>query len=67
MNNSTKTRLIFMLDREFDKTFENIMNKKKLMDRTGNFKEIATLASEAAELEDYLETLLNMALKIMEV
>ena len=66
MKSSTKTRLILMLSREFDKTFENIMNKKAMMDRTGNFKEIATLASEATELEEYLETLFNMALEIME-
>ena len=49
------TRLILMLDREFDKTVESIANKKFLMSRTGDFREIATLASEAAELEEYLE------------
>jgi hypothetical protein len=61
------TRLILMLDREFDKTVGNIANKKALMERTGNFKEIATLASEAAELEEYLEVLFNMAQEILGV
>ena len=61
------TRLILMLDREFDKTVESIANKKFLMSRTGDFREIATLASEAAELEEYLETLFNMAQEILGV
>ena len=61
------TRLIIMLDREFDKTVESIANKKYLMDRTGDFREIAVLASEAAELEEYLETLFNMAQEILGV
>ena len=60
------TRLILMLDREFDKTVEEITYKKRLMERTGNFKRIAELASEAAELEAYLEVLFNMALEIVE-
>jgi hypothetical protein len=65
MNNTT--RLILMLDREFDKTVESIANKKALMERTGDFRMIAELASEAAELEDYLEILFGMAQEILGV
>jgi hypothetical protein len=61
------TRLILMLDREFDKTVESIINKKALMERTGDFREIATLAAEAAELEEYLGILFNMAQEILGV
>jgi hypothetical protein len=61
------TRLILMLDREFDKTVESIANKKKLMDRTSDFRSIAQYASEAAELEEYLEVLFNMAQEILGV
>ena len=61
------TRLILMLDREFDKTAESIANKKFLMNRTGDFREIAALASECAELKEYLETLFNMAQEILGV
>lgn len=60
------TRLILMLDREFDKTVESLANKKALIDRADSFKEVATLAAEALELEEYLETLFNMALEILE-
>ena len=61
------TRLILMLDREFDKTVTSIANKKALMERTGDFRRIAEYASEAAELEDYLEILFNMAQEILGV
>ena len=66
MNKFTKANLIMMLDQEFDKTLLAIADKKSKMESTGNFREIATLASEAAELEDYANTLFNMAQEILE-
>ncbi len=65
MDNSTKIRLIRMLDREFDKTIESIFNKQKLMERTRDSRAIAQYASAAAELEDYANTLFIMAQKIL--
>jgi hypothetical protein len=66
MNNSTKARLIMMLDREFDKTVVSIFNKQQLMDKSRSFHEKAKYAAEAAELESYLGTLLTMAEQILE-
>jgi hypothetical protein len=66
MTQANKVRIIFMLDREFDKTVTSIENKKALMRRTNDLRTIGKLASEAAEQEEYLEVLFNMALKAME-
>lgn len=66
MNNSTKVRLILMLDREFDETVASILNKQRLMDRSRSFQEKTKYAAEAAELEKYLGTLLTMAEQILE-
>ena len=66
MNNSTKTRLILMLDREFDNTIESIANKQQLMNTSFSYREKAEYAAQAAELEAYAETLLNIALQVLE-
>jgi hypothetical protein len=66
MKDSVKTKLILMLDREFDKTIDSIATKSALMDRSRSFTQKAQYAQEAAELEEYASVLFNLAQQILE-
>jgi hypothetical protein len=67
MNDFTVTNLIVMLDREFEKTIEKITRNDQKLEQTGDYREIAKIASENAELSDYANTLFELAQQVLGV
>ena len=66
MTDTTKAMLIQMLDREFDRTLESIARKNRLIESSRSFAQKARYANEAVELEDYANTLYNLAQAVLE-
>lgn len=66
MKGSIKTRVILMLDHEFEKTVDDLVNIKKQIQQTNDFRMIAALAIKAAELEDYADVLLGQMQEVLE-
>ena len=66
MDNFIKTKLITLLDQEFDKTVANIAGIQKLVDRSKSFTEKAKHVARQAQYEEYANTLYNLAQQILE-
>ena len=66
MNSFIKTELITLLGQEFDKTVVSIANVQKLVDRSRSFTEKAKHVARQAQLEEYANTLYNLAQQILE-
>lgn len=66
MDSFIKTKLIIMLEQEFDKTVANITNIQKLVDRSKSFTEKAKHVVRQAQYEEYANTLFNLAQQILE-
>lgn len=66
MNNFIKTKLITLLDQEFDKTVASIANIQKLVDRSKSFTEKAKYVARQAQHEEYANTLFALAQQILE-
>jgi hypothetical protein len=65
MNGFTTINLILTLDQAFDKTIANIARNAQKLANTSDYREIAEIASENAELSEYANSLFVLAQKII--
>jgi hypothetical protein len=68
MNGTIKVRLLSMLSKEFNKTIASIQNEQQLLAsaRPGDLHALHRHIYNVAELTEYANTLVEMALQILE-